>query len=202
MNAADRSAWRAARAALGRLRFDWNEARVAQLTRRWAEGATASVIAGELGGVSRSAVLGKVHRLKLVKPQMKDRVRRVAAARPLRPTARRGPRAGGALALMAAFRALGLVPPDAAPDAGLDHVSAGKAFGKPCGLLDLTEATCRWPVGEPGEAGFAFCGAVPFDRYPYCIGHCLIAYRADDAAGARPTPARKPRIARVFWRAA
>ena len=56
---------------------------------------------------------------------------------------------------------------------------AGKAFGRAGRLLDLTAATCRWPVGEPGEADFVFCGAAPFKRYPYCVGHCLIAYRPD-----------------------
>ena len=42
---------------------DWTEIRVADLKRMWAEGSTAGKIAGELGGVSRSAVLGKIHRL-------------------------------------------------------------------------------------------------------------------------------------------
>jgi GcrA cell cycle regulator len=204
MSAADRATWRAGRAALGQPRFDWNESRVAQLTRRWAEGASASVIARELGGVSRSAVLGKVHRLKLRQPDAKlQRIRRVGAGRPRRFGARRGPRPGGAL-LKAAFRALGLDPPAGAPDARLDHASAGKAFGTPCGLLELSDRTCRWPVGEPGEAGFVFCGAAPFAHYPYCVGHCLIAYRTDEGEGA-PAPARhirKPGIARAFGRAA
>jgi GcrA cell cycle regulator len=201
MDAADRAAWRAARAARGRLCLEWNQSRVALLTRRWAEGASASVIARELGGVSRSAVLGKVHRLKLRQPELKlQRLRRAGAARKRRLGARRGPRGSGAMALKAAFRALGLDPPAGARDARLDHASAGKAFGAPCGLLDLSDRTCRWPVGEPSEVGFAFCGAVPFAHYPYCIGHCLIAYRADEDPPARQ--ARKARIARLFGRAA
>jgi GcrA cell cycle regulator len=183
-DAVDRQALRAARIALGLARFDWSEARIALLRQRWSEGLSASTIAKELGlGVSRCAVLGKVHRLKLVQPDFKKGHPRKERARkrPPRPTARS--RRTGARApsqLMAAFYALGLDAFFGEPDIRTVHQHAGKAFGPACGLLDLTAATCRWPVGEPGEADFIFCGAVPFKRYPYCIGHCLIAYRPDN----------------------
>jgi len=154
MDAADR-------AALQRPRTDWNEARVAFLARRWADGASASVIALELGCVSRSAVLGKIFRLKLNQPDTK--LRRIRE--------------------------------NATP---IDHASAGKAFGTPCGLLELSARTCRWPVGDPGDPDFAFCGAATLAPYPYCIGHCLIAYRADDA----PADAATPNIPRLIRRAA
>src|ERR1700693_2395320 len=66
-DAVDRQALRA-----GRVRFDWSKARIALLRRRWAEGLSANTIAKELGsGVSRCAVLGKVHRLKLKQPEFK-----------------------------------------------------------------------------------------------------------------------------------
>ena len=45
--------------------MSWTEERIEQLKARWAEGATASEIAAELGGVSRNAVIGKAHRLGL-----------------------------------------------------------------------------------------------------------------------------------------
>ena len=107
---------------------------------------------------------------------------------------------------MAAFQALGLdalfgaadAPPVSAPESG-GRWGAGRAFGPGCGLLELTDATCRWPVGDPGEADFAFCGAAPFKPYPYCVGHCLIAYRpdSDEAGESEPqraaTPARRDR---------
>jgi GcrA cell cycle regulator len=186
MDVADRAAWQAARAALARLRYDWNVARVALLARRWGEGASASVIALELGGVSRSAVLGKIFRLKLQQPDTKLRAVRKKASTRARRAARRGPRFGHRIALQAAFRALGLDPPPGTGAQTLDHESAGKAFGTPCGLLDLSADTCRWPVGDPGDPDFAFCGAAPLAGHPYCIGHSLIAYRADDAQGAAP----------------
>ena len=194
-DAQDRQAGGAARPALKLTRFAWSQESVALLRRRWAEGASASSIAQELGaGVSRCAVLGKVHRLKLKQPEFKrhhpdkERVRRRPRA-PRPQSGRAGIRAPSRL--MAAFQALGLDalfgaaddPPVSAP------ASAGRAFGPGCGLLELTDATCRWPVGDPGEADFAFCGAAPFKPYPYCVGHCLIAYRPDSGeAGASEQP--------------
>src|SRR5579862_6707328 len=121
MDAADRAAWRAARVALGeRVRSDWNEARVALLTRRWAQGASASMIACELGGVSRSAVLGKVHRLKLKQPDTKLRRARKGGAARRRYQARRDARSDGQ-ALQEAFRALGLALSMGTAGQGLDH---------------------------------------------------------------------------------
>ena len=43
----------------------WNDERVELLKKLWAEGLSASQIAGRLGGVTRNAVIGKVHRLGL-----------------------------------------------------------------------------------------------------------------------------------------
>jgi GcrA cell cycle regulator len=194
IDAEDRQVWRAA---LGHTRFDWSAARIALLRQRWAEGATARAIATELGpGVSRCAVLGKVHRLKLKQPEPKQRHWRKKKARRPRPAAR-SKRAGGRRTseLMAAFHTLGLDAFFGAPDTRTVHQHADKAFGPACGLLDLTQTTCRWPIGEPGEADFAFCGAAPFKRYPYCVGHCLIAYRPDTSeSGPRDsTPARHHR---------
>jgi GcrA cell cycle regulator len=181
MDAEDRVAWRAARAACEHLRFDWSAARIALLARRWAQGVSAGMIAKELGGgLSRCAVLGKIHRLKLPPPEFKRQ--QAGKGRPRGRGAgrnRRRARSGKMSALWAAFQALGLAPPNGEPDGSLDHANAGKAFGTPCTLLELTALTCRWPVGAPGDPDFAFCGAPPFRRRPYCLAHCLIAYRPD-----------------------
>ena len=192
----DRQALRAARGALGLARFVWSEERIALVRRRWAEGLTAGAIATELGaGVSRCAVLGKIHRLALKQPKFKRRCAGKEKAVPKRPRAPRpaGRSRRGASQLMAAFLALGLDQFFGAPDTRTVHQHAGKAFGAACGLLDLTAATCRWPVGEPGEADFAFCGAAPFRRYPYCVGHCLIAYRPESQESEVARAAKPPR---------
>ena len=64
----------------------WTEERVELLKKLWAEGLSASQIAAQLGGVSRNAVIGKVHRLKL-----SGRARSTSSA----PRAKKAPRAPG-----------------------------------------------------------------------------------------------------------
>ncbi len=176
-----------------RTRFDWNAERIALLRQRWAEGASASAI-GRALGVSRCAILGKVHRLKLAQPEFKrqhpDKVKaRRRLSRALRPRAPRPRhrRERAPSALLAAFAALGLETSFALADPHQAHQHADTAFGPACSLLELGDATCRWPVGDPGRAHFAFCGAAPFRRYPYCLAHCLIAYRPDNAESATPS---------------
>lgn len=46
------------------------------------------------------------------------------------------------------------------------------------GLLDLTESTCKWPIGHPDIEGFHFCGKESNPGLPYCNDHCLMAYQA------------------------
>jgi GcrA cell cycle regulator len=82
--------------------MSWNEERIATLTKMWENGATASQIADELGGVSRNAVIGKAHRLGLksrpspVKANEKAPVEEIeeikAVAPPAKPKPRPAPR--------------------------------------------------------------------------------------------------------------
>jgi GcrA cell cycle regulator len=205
-DADDRQAMCAAQVALGLRRFEWTAARIALLRQCWAEGLSASSIAQQLGpGVSRCAVLGKVHRLRLVQPEFKRRhpSKEKARRRPPRPAAqsrRAGVRAPSRL--MAAFYALGFDAFFGEPDTRTVHQHADKAFGPACGLLELSAATCRWPIGDPGDADFAFCGAAPFKDYPYCMGHCLIAYRPDRGESQPRREVKPPRRDRGLDRAA
>ena len=47
-----------------------------------------------------------------------------------------------------------------------------------CTLMQLTNETCRWPIGEPAAKDFCFCGAFPVRGLPYCAYHCSMAYSA------------------------
>jgi len=66
--------------------MSWTEERIERLKKMWHDGATASQIADELGGVSRNAVIGKAHRLGLeqrpspVKPGEEKDVKKAAPA--------------------------------------------------------------------------------------------------------------------------
>jgi GcrA cell cycle regulator len=184
-----------------RRRFNWNAERIALLERRWAEGASASTIARELGHLTRCAVLGKVHRLKLTQPAFK-RLHPGKNALPGRRRAAQKPRARPQSQLMAAFEALGLAAVFGAQDLHSVEACAGKSFGRACSLLELGEATCRWPLGEPGEAGFAFCGAAPLSPYPYCPAHSLIAYRPQVAERGESALQRAPPVSHARGRRA
>jgi GcrA cell cycle regulator len=144
-------------------------------------------------------VLGKLHRLRLAQPEFKRRhpeKERAAVKRRRRPRVAPRPRPGvrGPSRLMAAFQALGLDAQFGEPDVRVVHAHADKAFGPACTLLELSAETCRWPIGEPDAVDFIFRGAAPFQRYLYCVAHCLIAYWPDSAEtesqpAATPAPA-------------
>jgi hypothetical protein len=123
----------------GPTRFDWSGASIALLRRRWAEGARARAIAKELGsGVSRCAVLGKVHRLELQQPEFKRRHGRKERVRARRPRlAAKLKRAGRreVSRLTAAFIALGLDTVFCAPDVRTAHQFAGRPSVPPAGCL-------------------------------------------------------------------
>ena len=180
-------------APLGRRRLNWSAERIALLQRRWAEGASASTIARGLGqNVSRCAVLGKVYRLRLAQPAFKRLHPAKERAAFKRRRAPPKPRVPARSQLVAALEALGLDAFFGATDLNIVQAHACTAFGPACSLLELTGATCRWPLGEPGEAGFAFCGAAPLGRYPYCPAHCLIAYRPQSPERSEGAPGKAP----------
>ena len=43
-------------------------------------------------------------------------------------------------------------------------------------LLQLEGGMCKWPVGDPREPGFFFCGGEVVDGLSYCIGHAWRAH--------------------------
>src|SRR3954466_1338312 len=131
----------------------WTDERVETLKRLWTDGLSASQIAAELGGITRNAVIGKVHRLGL-----SGRAKSPSSAAP-RPRKARPhqhmmrvsrPAVRGNTALAHAY--------DLAPPAERELVHNVVPMGQPRTLLELTEETCRWPIGDPGQADFFFCG--------------------------------------------
>jgi GcrA cell cycle regulator len=152
----------------------WNDERVELLTKLWAEGLSASQIAGRLGGVTRNAVIGKVHRLGLSgratsSRSSSPRPRRAHVPRPNRaPSLVFGTR--GNLALKPSFEAE--VEPLPAPVEELVIPLNERAS-----ILTLKEAMCHWPIGDPGEPEFYFCGRKSTGGQPYCDHHARMAYQ-------------------------
>jgi GcrA cell cycle regulator len=152
--------------------MSWTDERVETLKKLWAEGHSASQIAAELGGVTRNAVIGKVHRLGLAG---RAKSPSSAAPRPRKPRAAshmmRVPRTSmrGNTALAHAYDL------DTEPEPELiDNVIP---LGQRRSLLELTEETCRWPIGDPGTPDFFFCGGPAITSLPYCAYHSRVAYQ-------------------------
>jgi GcrA cell cycle regulator len=156
------------------LQMGWTDERVALLRKLWAEGLSASQIAKQLGGVTRNAVIGKVHRLGLAGRATPSR----PAKRPVR-TAR--PRIVGPSAPR-------LRPPSLAPAVVIPDLEPLKfEDGKTASVLTLNESMCKYPIGDPNDADFAFCGRASFGGHPYCQDHARLAYQPSQAKKRRAT---------------
>lgn len=177
--------------------MSWTDERVELLKKLWMEGLSASQIAGELGqGVTRNAVIGKVHRLKLsarAKPATSAPRNRPAASRP---TPRRSVSGGGGgsgsvsagamkrrTVTAAPMRGATALKMDAQEDVELQVYQAEEPYVAPedrIGLLGLTESTCKWPIGDPLNSDFYFCGQHSSEGKPYCDFHSRRAYHQMD----------------------
>jgi GcrA cell cycle regulator len=167
--------------------MNWTDERVELLKKLWTDGLSASQIAAELGGITRNAVIGKVHRLGLSgrakSPSSTAPRPRKARAHPHMMRVAR-PAMRGNTALAQAFE----YEVEAEPEL-VDNIIP---IGQRCNLLELTEETCRWPIGDPGSADFFFCGGQTMTALPYCSHHSRIAYQpaGDRRRDRRPPPAR------------
>jgi GcrA cell cycle regulator len=166
--------------------MNWTDERVEKLKRLWSEGLSASQIAAQLGGVSRNAVIGKVHRLNLpgrAKAGGTVATSRNAAKRPA--TAPRAPNyAARATTARPVTRSVGAtaLQEDIEVDAAQEVVFVPKSnvvvpISRQLSLTDLTERTCKWPVGDPLKDDFHFCGCESPDASPYCTYHARLAYQ-------------------------
>lgn len=150
----------------------WTEDRVTRLRRLWRDGWTAARIAAEFGpSISRSAVLGKVHRLGLSADRPRRSGRRQAVGSPTAEVATAARRPGEALAAGSG----GSKPPsrpEAAPPPRSPQPADLPSGG--LGLLELRRGQCRWPYG-PDRGVTTFCGR-PVSRGAYCRGHAGVGY--------------------------
>ena len=166
--------------------MSWNDERVELLKKLWADGLSASQIAAELGGVTRNAVIGKVHRLGLsgrakspssgIPRQRKPRTNMLRVARPM---------SRGANALALAYE----MEPESEPELIENIIPIGQRRT----LLELTDKTCRWPIGDPATSDFFFCGGNPLVGLPYCHYHARVAYQpaSERRRDRRPFPGAK-----------
>ncbi|SEN50022.1 GcrA cell cycle regulator [Paracoccus alcaliphilus] len=192
--------------------MSWTDERVETLKRMWSEGQSASAIAKELGGVTRNAVIGKVHRLGLsnrteepaeaaaapaapasAPAPDKKAVRKPAAAAPRAETPAPeapAPKPAEAAAPQPAFTPVPRrpivpagqpLPPqpsanEISPEA-LASVREVEKRARKLTLMELTERTCKWPIGDPATEKFWFCGLPSQAGKPYCEAHVGVAFQ-------------------------
>lgn len=145
--------------------MSWTDERVAQLKHLWGEGKTAAEIAKLLGGVTRNAVIGKAHRLKLSgrvspiqhNPRVEATLNRASNDQIKQPRVQIRERAPISAVIPPSLREENI------PIKGIQ-------------LTELRESTCRWPIGDPKQEGFKFCGCHS-ETGSYCDNHARLAYQ-------------------------
>ena len=191
--------------------MSWTDERVEVLKKMWGEGQSASQIAKELGGVTRNAVIGKVHRLGLSnrtttgaakpdakaaapsapkKPSKPKAAPPKAAAKVAEPApvaepeteveveAKPIPKSPARRAIIPAGQPLTPQPSNNEISAeALAKVSEIEKKAKRLTLMELTERTCKWPVGDPATDDFWFCGLPTQSGKPYCEAHVGVAFQ-------------------------
>ena len=170
----------------------------------WGEGQSASAIAKELGGVTRNAVIGKVHRLGLSNrideaepaPATAEPDRK-AEKKPAAPRPEPVPEPAEARAepadepstqpaytpqprrtIVPAGQPLPPQPSanEISPEA-LASVREVEKKARRLTLMELTERTCKWPIGDPATEKFWFCGLPAQAGKPYCEAHVGVAFQ-------------------------
>jgi GcrA cell cycle regulator len=188
--------------------MSWTDERVETLKRMWNEGQSASQIAKELGGVTRNAVIGKVHRLglsnrvggkddedegaataapvaaKLEPAPRPDPAPRVEAPRPATPAAA-APAAASNVTPLPVRKAIIPAGQPLPPQPSLNEISPEalasvrevEKRARRLTLMELTERTCKWPIGDPATDDFWFCGLPSLPGKPYCEAHVGVAFQ-------------------------
>ena len=174
----------------------WDDERVELLKKLWAEGLSASQIAGKMGGVTRNAVIGKVHRLGLSGRATPAKPQRGIEQRDDAPAVDPAPVASGAPSrLTKPVYDTYLSEPDFVAPIVL---SGGDLATVPT----LSRNMCKWPIGDPASDDFHFCGQATPTGKSYCPYHAHMAFQP---SGRRPdaiAPQRQLAPAREKRRAA
>ena len=185
----------------------WSDERVAILKKMWLDGNSASEIAKELGNITRNAVIGKVHRLglsnrdtnvskagiagnrapKSVKrgrppkinkePKKRGRPQKIKEPREFDDTTTEMSRSVNASGTSSRTNSSKLEVVSDLSEETLKDLLKVEMKSKKISLMDLTERTCKWPIGDPATDTFWFCGHEAEPGKPYCKTHISIAFQ-------------------------
>lgn len=166
---------------MGTTKVDWNEDSIERLKALWASGKSCSQIACHFPNASRSAVIGKVHRLGMVAQEARKRVT-IGVGPVVTPKARKPAPTPPAAALV-------ILEP---------LVLENGAFVT---METVSNRTCRWPIGDPLHKDFHFCGNAPQKvGKPFCDAHAKKAYQPQQPykkpvdPGQRALPIRRGQV--------
>ena len=143
--------------------MSWTPEKEKKLRELWKKGHSASQIANILENTTRNAVIGKAHRLKL-EARNTSRKSEIKTNKQINNFPQNK---NQKLGRKAKFKALLL-------DKNFEQEN-------PIKLEELTDQTCRWPVGHPHEEKFYFCGRKPLEKFSYCKLHVLYAFQPKNA---------------------
>lgn len=171
--------------------MSWDERKIELLRKLWDEGLSAAQCAERIGGVTRNAVIGKVHRLKL---QLRGRQPGIAP-----PHKRGGWRNTRAILDAVRNTPRAYTPQDKPvkakpklpelPDSWVPEPETLAPRVKD--ITALSRHHCRWPIGDPREPGFGYCGRGPIEGLSYCPHHARKAFRGPEVAVRKAMPATK-----------
>ena len=185
----------------------WSDERVAVLKKMWLDGNSASEIAKELGNITRNAVIGKVHRLGLSNrdtnvskagASANKAIKGVKRGRP--PKINKEPKKRGRPQKINEPKDFNETPMERGRSISASGTTRRSNDGKlevvsdlseetlkdllkvemksrKISLMDLTERTCKWPIGDPATDAFWFCGHEAEPGKPYCKTHISIAFQ-------------------------
>ena len=194
--------------------MSWTPDRVDSLKKMWSDGQSASQIANDLGGVTRNAVIGKIHRLGLsnrgtvtskdkqttinIEKESKVNLKKkniVSSSNSKEPKVNVNQESKNRKSFQKdvikplqqhthkplVFTATQPLPPQPSTseisEETLKNVQSIEKKSRKLSLMELTERTCKWPIGDPATEKFWFCGHVAEAGKPYCETHIEIAFQ-------------------------
>lgn len=155
----------------------WTQERVTLLKKLWADGLSAAQIANKMGGVTRNAVIGKVHRLGLSG--------RATPAKPQRGRSAPADRKDDDGAAKSSRPEMKPVIPE--PEFIAPLVLEG---GVRTTVTTIKNNMCKWPIGDPAGDDFHFCGQPTLSGKSYCAYHAHLAFQPPQRRGERRTQRR------------
>lgn len=142
--------------------MSWNQQKVEDLKKLWNDGVATSRI-GEQLGFTKNAVIGKAFRLGLERRQNS----RKKISQP------------------ASFSSTTLYRETSSSSSSIsvkkEPIRRREKFSFKKSIIGTGNfRSCQWPIGDPLEEGFHYCGGQNIPTKPYCIEHFKKAYNVDE----------------------